>query len=459
MGCIIINKFLKFYKISFILMLMSYRMLFVPKLLPDIVNNIIYSAFAIVGLLIILVDLMRDRVCLKAKNSTLLFLFLSVCFITTLLNSQYGIVENFKTIAWMAIYFFIFYSVDYTLDAKFVIKEIKLISVSFLIINAIGVIISLVQYSFNIGYVVEFTQYNRFQGFIDNRLFGVFTDPNYASVLCVVAMFISFVFIKLLKSKFFKLILILNIILSYMFVILSGSRTANLVLCFTVMLAVIMFTRLKFKKFKEFKSIILGIVCFGLIFAMHSPVSIGLTKIAQSIGLSGDSNDYSLERVDVEFNSDISNSRFEIWGTGFKMFLDKPVFGIGIRNVSGFAKDNYPESIFVTSPKNYTTVHNVYLQLLTSTGIVGTLVMLAFAWQFARRLNRIFNANFKYYYETVYCVIVMAAILIEAALCLDILFINLASSALFWSATGYAVYFLQNSLDKTPILEKIAERV
>ena len=67
-------------------------------------------------------------------------------------------------------------------------------------------------------------------GFLGNRLFGVFPDPNFGATISVVVILLSVYYIKTNSNRAFTLFNSLNILLQLMFISLSGSRTALIVL-------------------------------------------------------------------------------------------------------------------------------------------------------------------------------------------------------------------------------------
>lgn len=64
---------------------------------------------------------------------------------------------------------------------------------------------------------------------------------------------------------------------------------------------------------------------------------------------------------------DVSNGRFELWGLAVKLFQSHPLFGVGWRKYHEYALSRLNEDI---------EAHNVYLQLLAESGIVGLLLYL-----------------------------------------------------------------------------------
>jgi O-antigen ligase len=79
-----------------------------------------------------------------------------------------------------------------------------------------------------------------------------------------------------------------------------------------------------------------------------------------------------------------ANIRFDLWEAGFYMFLSRPVFGIGIMNFENAYGDGRYR---VGKAKGYWSPHNIFIQIITETGIVGiTAYLLIIFWIFV--LNR-----------------------------------------------------------------------
>lgn len=86
---------------------------------------------------------------------------------------------------------------------------------------------------------------------------------------------------------------------------------------------------------------------------------------------------------------DISSDRINLWEYAWETFLEYPIFGIGW--------GNFRESI-VGTVTVYTEMetHNIYLQLLSETGIVGTIMILSpfiITYIYTLKATRIINRN------------------------------------------------------------------
>ncbi len=82
----------------------------------------------------------------------------------------------------------------------------------------------------------------------------------------------------------------------------------------------------------------------------------------------------SFERFLSTFNksdtNDVSNGRFKLYGVAWDYFLSAPIFGIGWREFSKRVV------VFFNEDTYFRDTHNVFLQLLCETGIVGIIIFL-----------------------------------------------------------------------------------
>ncbi|HBL40624.1 MAG TPA: hypothetical protein DDY98_03265 [Ruminococcaceae bacterium] len=88
----------------------------------------------------------------------------------------------------------------------------------------------------------------------------------------------------------------------------------------------------------------------------------------ESIGVS---MDRFTEVLNTSDSYDISNGRFKLYGIAWDYFLSSPIFGIGWREFSRRVV------VFYHQDDAFRDTHNVFLQLLCETGIVGFLVFIA----------------------------------------------------------------------------------
>lgn len=83
-----------------------------------------------------------------------------------------------------------------------------------------------------------------------------------------------------------------------------------------------------------------------------------------------------------------------IWTSALKISRDYPIFGVGILNFRKVCPDErYGPPDVMTFPRCVTHPHNIYIEWLVETGVVGLLGFLIFGFLLMRRFICIFPAN------------------------------------------------------------------
>lgn len=431
------------------------------------INTIVFSFVAMVGFCVMVVDFFTEKVLLSAKNKLWLILFLVVLLLSSILNFKYGILGNIRNIVWTAISFFVLYPTDIKKDCEKVFRDLKLLSNTLIVVWFLAVSYSLYMFLMQIGYYVYIfpDSFSR-QGFIENRLFGIFEDPNYAAMTSIIViMFSVWNIIKFCKNKkALKVFYILNIVLQFCYIALSGSRTAHLVLCGGVF--IYSFFYLKEKKFcLKFSEVLRYCVVLFLstILSVSLFVTIDLTTKGLAYAplafssISSQSNNSSeirklkpieTEREDLKDTDDISNCRMKIWKSAFELFLSKPILGTSPRNMRRYAKGEFPNNFI--GQRQY-TVHNIYLDVLTSTGILGAAVLLVFVIKYLIFIFKYLfenSKNKKHYFDVLFCVMIVGMIAASALSLSDIFFGNTISVLFFWLLLGKSIYFIRKDAEK-----------
>lgn len=458
-------------KEAYILIYVSY--ILIARIVPLVnfisleVNSVIYSALAIAGALILAFDFFMSFFVFKSRENIILFLFLVVCLISSVLNMQYGITSNLKTLVWSAIQFFVLFSIVNYKDENEVNTAMNRIMKITAAVWFIGVVISLVQFFLLIGYVAPFDDFPRRQGFVESRLFGIFTDPNFAAVTSLTVMLFCWLLLKTCKKKAIRVYYYANIVVQLIYVVLSGSRTA---MYGGIMLAFIFgFLNERNKKLEQEqekvfpKAMLGGIVAVAVSAALIFAVKFTLPKTVELVNsLSAsiqteesfnnkkalreerlkEAENLTLERPDVT-DENISNNRFAIWSNYIKVSADHRLFGLSPRNLMSYLKANYPDSYLIK--RGYDETHNGWLAIFVCTGIAGTAVMAAFFGNYIYEGCRYIKAKKKKQYDDKIIVLLGSVFIIafSAILQPEIFFINTYGAATFWLFMGYLLYFMK----------------
>ena len=135
-------------------------------------------------------------------------------------------------------------------------------------------------------------------------------------------------------------------------------------------------------------------------------------------------------------NPDMTTGRLGIWESAFQVWMKSPVIGVSHRNLIEFAEKNVPDAYI--SVEHISTMHNVFLDVLVSQGVVGLALFVVFLISLAKRAVRLaLNASFGNRFDFKVLVATMVSIGVSALFYSEILYINTISSVVFWMIAGY----------------------
>lgn len=445
-NCINKSSFSKLNSAVCIYLFFSIAILFIGRVIPlknmigSRIEGILYTLLAFIGIGLLLLDFIISRVWKRARYVWILYLFICVMGISSILNIKFGYIDNLKTMVWTSIQFGIFYTLYKRFD-RGTLKQIlwnlwKAISLFW----GIPVCYSLWQFVNLEGKWIE-TSNTRLirQGFIENRLFGIFNDPNHAAItsLCIIIAML-FMFEETKKRKY-KILIIFNIILQSQYIVLSGSRTA--LVCAVVACCVYGCGKVvvSIKNIKIIKKIVLFFVvpvisvCF--IAGTNSFVkNLCYQEIKIYANISGqEKSDASiLKREDVN-SENISNNRAAIWKAYIEGLKDDALFGGSPRN--------YLKKWIIKNPKGYLAetsyeTHNGYLSVLMGTGIIGLLIIIMYIVLCIIEMLKYLTSNNVLEKEFVFSSMIIFVLLTYTFFFTELFFIHNVTAVLFWLHCG-----------------------
>ena len=454
------NLLRKIYITIFIIAVLTRVFLPVAMKETQFVNSLIFSIVAVFGGSIVCLDIFTKRIFLKQKNIIWLILFWFACLISSIINIRYGFIGNVRNLVWLCISFFLLYPIDQERSSSEIKKEIKYVSNFLIVVWFIACCISFFMFLMQIGFYVDiFPDSFARMGFIECRLFGVFEDPNYAAVVAVIVIIFSVFNIKTNSKIFLKIFYAINILINFFYIVLSGSRTAEVSAFVSAAFIVyfILLKKLEFKKLdyllKQFISIFISLFCSAaLIFSMsltreflsYLPDFINSPFETTSISEPRTKKHIDTNREDVNNSADISNCRFKIWLSALELFKSKPIFGTSPRNMRAYAKAKFPSGFI--AQRSY-AVHNAYLDVLTSTGIIGAFMLIVFFVKYLIYIFRflLLNTQNKNYYMVLFCFSIVVTVAVSAFFLSEILFVNTIGVLVFWLSLGYSCYFSEKN--------------
>lgn len=349
------------------------------------INAALYRMLLICGCLLALWWLIASRreILSSRKKTDFFFLagFLAVLCISTLINYSYQLFDNLYGIVTFGFQLVLFYLMGRTLTDLEWDSIIHKVILCCSVLWDIACGASLVQFFLNISYTTQYAADHGTvrQGITDGRLFGLFSDPNFAAFTSLLLL-VGLWHIRNKKAHLcHKIFIWLSMGLNVMYIIMSNSRTVYLSVIGTVLFYVLL---VSYKKYQtQDKSglcmlkhlLIRSVVTLLLLLAAYFAILMTLRGIAKIII---PDRDTAVEMVRDDVNGEnISNNRFTIWQAYFELYRERPVFGFSTRGALPYATANHPDSYLA---KTQYVTHNSYLSLLVETGAAGFCIMAAF---------------------------------------------------------------------------------
>ncbi len=342
------------------------------------------TAFAVITLIYRLVNYRRF---IHNKMLWLCFAFMASYIVSFVLNLQYANINGVKTLAFMGMQFCILMATDKRKKFDDFKGEVKLIFGIFSFYMLLAALTSIILMLCGYSNITKRNAQTILSGFVWGRLWGVFTDPNFASILSVMTLLISLYAITVYKKKFWRAVNIINIILQVLYISFSDSRTGIVVTFIAVSLYFYLrFNACNIKKGRLLKNIIciflsvfigfMGTLTFRTINKVYNKA---IYSIAGNE--SEDKKEETIEKYSVgreqDIEQDISNRRFDLWISALETVKLKPIFGVSFESVVRFVEENQPQTYLVNNDHGkFSNYHNVLFNILVGQGIVGLVLFL-----------------------------------------------------------------------------------
>lgn len=350
--------FEKFIIISFYLFPFTF---ITGPLLPDLLQSISCILF------LFIISKKKSLIFLKNKFFIIFLIFCSYITLRSIVSGSLASIESsivyFRHgLYCLAIYYFF-------KEKKISIKKIYFTILLLLVILNVD---ALFQYFYGYNIIgIKQVHAERVSSFFgDELILGSFSARLFP-VLLPLLLFISNNKISLVN---FFLIIILNLNL----IILSSERTALVMFVFFVLLSTIIY---KYDLKKKLYLIIILILSFFLFLFFNSE--------ARNRIITKTERNY---RESTIFFAP-SKMHSEHYETGFKMFKNNIIFGVGVKNFRNLCNEKkYYSGVFSCS----THPHNLLIQFLAETGLIGLTFLVYFYYTILKYLLKFFNKNKSY---------------------------------------------------------------
>lgn len=433
-----------------LLICLCVRNIGVYAFVTPMVDVAIFSGLAAFGFLLFFLDAIRGKIDFRATDNIFLMLFICVLIVSSVINFRYGIFQNIKECIWTIISFFVVGSYvnreDMRSTVRFAIKIQNVVIIFWFVMSFLSICTAILQ----IGHIMNVRDNSWIGiGVAENRLFGVFVNPNSASIVAVIAILFSiFQMTYGLQGALNIRLHIANIIIQLVYIALAESRGSIMVLLFLSFMLVFIcsFEWFNISRVKKFIISLVTAAMFtvALYFLMSliTQMFSVLPSFSKDIEVLSRKYGYHArigQRLDYVDNDDISNLRFKIWISAWEIFKNNWLFGVTPGNILNYAKSVMPSTFM--AERGYRRAHSVWFGIPLYTGICGAFCMFGFfikkAWDFIGSYKRVgFKREIPIYNL---CAIVILCVWCYGLVESEILFVNSVCSFIFWFFIGISV--------------------
>lgn len=389
--------------------------------------------------------------------------FLVFSLLSIIINFSATILYSLIMLLHVLVCFFVFYGMHTEPNFDFrneLYSMARFIVYVTTVANIIGIICLMFGVTFE-WYWIKFTIY-------ENRFTGVYVNPNLLGFVSVVSIVCCHMLYKekLMKSVYqprVSKIWVFTCIATNLFSLILCDSNASLVLALAYAIVYLIYIFFADKTGLSASKIIFKIIALVVVgtFLVSSALvlrticqtgfSVVLSKTNSIISVIMGDNDITLgispaetnnpqEKKDVTFgheNKNIDSGRFKLWKESINLFKISPIIGISNGNII-FYSEEYSNGVLNYS-YHKSDLHNGYLTIFVSTGIIGFLLFGIFGFRFAKHSAQHLFLQKKTFRNDVYpCLFAfLFAYLIyamfEKALLYDISFMVMW----FWLMMGY----------------------
>lgn len=438
------NHVIGIYLILFSLYSISTRFTMTAALMDGTWNNFMYRFLLLTGCLLAIWQLWSNKKDLKTREIRILAIFSGALLIGIFSNLHYGLIDNGYGFATFFFQMILFFLLSFDMDESWIRYYLIRIVLFCSMLWNIACLGSLAQYFLDMHYSTFYADDHSAvrQGIVDGRLFGLFTDPNFAAFTSLLLVFGLCYIIRETRHSILRIFCYLSLITQIIYIILSNSRTVYLSVTASVLFYVLYRTYKEKQDSTDTSSrsmvcslLLRGVITLLLFVVVYAATMFTLKSVAQVIT---PTRDVETELIRDDINDEnISNNRFTIWTAYLQLYKEKPVFGFSFRSALPYAIQNNPDGYLA---KTQYVTHNAYLSLLVETGIVGFLIMTSFMIHLlARFLQR---SKEKRPVSNTYVVFStwILAILVFCLCFHDIFFTMNIETMLFWIGAGYLIH-------------------
>lgn len=413
---------------------------------------------------------------LKIEYSKYLIMYLISITVTALINITSNFGMNMLMAAHIAICFFVFYGMHTEKNKKRIYREIYILALSVIFITFA---INLAAFPFaclNIHF--EWMDYL----FIiyENRFTGFFINPNLLGFLSAVSIiFAHFLtkssFIERSRGKKIPAWLLCAVSAFNLICLFLSDSNASFLFLAVYACAYIFFRIFKRRTEINFKQLAIKIVKFAasalavcvLLYGARFATAFSVSQLGSFTQLKLPDSvtqpippDIIKEKADkpVSFqhiNKNFDSGRIRLLVEAATLFANYPLFGTGSANLVPYSKQ------YIEGGLHFSDLHNGYVTILVSSGIVGFVIFLGLAFHIARHMIKSLFIEKKNMKKTIFpCLFsFLFSYCIYSLFEKTLLYEQSFMVVIFWAILGYAsVYMLKFNHISDPIEIKLFKR-
>ena len=373
---------LSLFRICYIISLL-FELISPIELLAGWINGIVICW----GLIISVHILFRCPEKFDIENKKIIIPFMILGIFTSFVNFTANIIMNIITLLNNFILIFLIFGMGKNTSENKINKEIcfilKFIVYFSFLVSILGLYVLVRHVS------IDFMGYKL--GLIQNRFFGISTNPNQLGFLSVISMFsCDLLNDRYMKEKFKINSWIINFCVTFNIITLFLTDSNASFVFITVYLVTRFFYEnfSKYDKFKDIKivrEILFVFMCITVVVSASFLMRVACQKIVNKIIKYRQINSESLNIYDKIFdeemkigrgNHEISSGRILLFKQGVQLSKIHPLIGIGRENLSYYGKIYIDGGL--AFPCGHPDLHNLYLTLIVSYGWIGFSLFMIF---------------------------------------------------------------------------------
>ena len=437
----------------------------------------------VVGAVVCIDNLVKNKLLfIKDAICDALCLFVISYAISILTNRGYFLGNNIKELIYMVTFVFVFFIALQNESNPRI--DITTISIVIVVLSYILSLASLITFLFGINITYQLPENGTngqiilndyYIGLAAGRLYGV-TNANAGASLCLISIILSVYLLLKFKNANSNLILkrtflIISILLQYTCLLLTQARSAEISGLIVLFFGLSIYLTKQHKGENRLVKMLRGIFLSCFFVLLIYVMSFLLLKVSPFLpsfmngmlensnmvvtNMNFMSNGPSFLSIDFEeplkqravLDSDILTGRLDIWKSGFEIFKESPMFGL---TREGFVMPVYEKIYSSTGIYNSAVItgglHNIYLTVLVSSGIVGFLLM---SFVIISVLYKSFYVLFKekeINIEMYFALLVSMAFLLMELVESRILYQANVFNVIYWIYFGYLYYFVNTKI-------------